>query len=128
MNQKLNIQKQIFKWFEDVSDKELVSFINNFVFELPLEDRDLLEAFLIDNGLEKLYENYKFDSDNPKSELAYTEFRNGIIIQEFCLPVKYSDKELTLKQQLLYSKSRGEVGWNSEGKLVCFDLSEYKKY
>ena len=65
MNQKLNIQKQIFKWFEDITDKELGSFINYFVFELPLESPELLEAFLIDNGLEKLYENYKYDSENP---------------------------------------------------------------
>ena len=65
MNQKLNIQKQIFKWFEDISDDELSSFIEHFVFELPLKDPELLEAFLIDNGLEKLWENYKYDSENP---------------------------------------------------------------
>ena len=30
---------------------------------------------------------------------------------------------------MLFADScRGEVGWTKEGKLVCFDLDEYKKY
>ncbi len=69
-------------------------------------------------------------SDEKREELAKTELTyNGLIIeQEFCNPIKLDDRKLTIPQMLFASSCRDEVGWNKDGKLVCFDLDEYKKY
>jgi len=69
------------------------------------------------------------DSDD-KSEFAFTEISsdNTIVEQEYVEPIKFSSKELTLREILFANSCRGEVGWNKENKLVCFDLDEYKKY
>lgn len=64
-------------------------------------------------------------SDFAKTELTY----NGLIIeQEFCNPIKFDDRKMTIPQMMFATSCRNEVGWNSKGKLVCFDLSEYKRY
>jgi len=69
-------------------------------------------------------------SDEKKSKLAKTELTyNGTIIeQEFCNPIKFDDRKMTIPQILFASSCRNEVGWTKEGKLVCFDLNEYMKY
>ena len=57
------------------------------------------------------------------------KIQNGSIIeQEFCLPIKFSDKKLNIAQMLFAKSCRNEVGWNKEGNLVCFDLDEYMRY
>lgn len=65
-----------------------------------------------------------------KEEMASTELTyNGTIIeQEFCNPIKWDFRKLTIPQILFANSCRNEVGWNKNDKLVCFDLNEYKKY
>jgi hypothetical protein len=96
------------------------------------EDKTRVVKFLIDEfGIN----HNRIESDiylnaNDKSELAKTVLlEDGFIVeQEFVLPIKFSDKELTLKQIQFAGKCRDEVGWDSEGNLKCFDLSEYKQW
>lgn len=75
-------------------------------------------------------EIYNNASEKKKSLLAKTKLTtNGMIIeQEFCNPIKFDNRELTIPEMLFAGKCRNEVGWNSEGKLVCFDLDEFHKW
>ncbi len=75
----------------------------------------------------EIYENA---NEEVKKELAQTELAfNGLIIeQEFCNPIKLDERSLTIKQMLFAESCRNEVGWTVDGRLVCFDLDEYKKY
>lgn len=65
-----------------------------------------------------------------REKMAKTELTTygTIIEQEFCNPIKFDDRRLTIKQMLFANACRSEVGWNSKGELVCFDLNEYMKY
>jgi hypothetical protein len=76
------------------------------------------------------FEIYENASEEKKAKLAHTEIcESGFIIeQEFCNPIKLDDRDLTIPQMLFASACRNEVGWNSKGDLVCFDLDEYQKY
>ena len=89
----------------------------------------LIEKEHFDYNLEE-GDIYKNASDEVKSKMARTELTyNGTIIeQEFCLPIKFSDKKLNIAQMLFAKSCRNEVGWNKEDKLVCFDLDEYMRY
>jgi hypothetical protein len=71
-----------------------------------------------------------YSNSNSTSEFALTEISSdkSIIEQEFVLPIKFSNKELSLKEIQFANSCRGEVGWNINNKLVCFDLDEYRKY
>ena len=74
-----------------------------------------------------IYENA---NDEPKALMAETKLTlNGMVIeQEFCNPIKFDDRNTTIPEMLFASSCRDEVGWNKDGKLVCFDLNEFKKY
>ena len=74
------------------------------------------------------YEIYINSSEDKKKKLVKTEIYNGIIEQEYVTPIKYSDKKLLMSQIIFARSCREEVGWDKDGNLVCFDLSEYKKY
>lgn len=69
-----------------------------------------------------------YDRSSEKHLMAHTELDGSVIIQEFCLPVKFSNKALSGKQILFAMRCRDEVGFNSKGDLVCFDLDEFMKY
>lgn len=71
-----------------------------------------------------------YSSSENKDKLAKTEISSdgNIVEQEFVLPIKFSDKELSLEEIQFAMKCRNEVGWNSIGNLVCFDLDELNKY
>lgn len=77
---------------------------------------------------EEEFEIYQNASDEKRKELACTEMNGRIIEQEFCTPIKFDTREMTIKQMLFAKSCRNEVGWTKDGKLVCFDLDEYKKY
>lgn len=75
-------------------------------------------------------EIYRNADEETRKQMAVTEltYDGYIVEQEFCNPIKFDERKLTM-QQILFAKScRNEVGWTAEGKLVCFDLDEYKKY
>ena len=71
---------------------------------------------------------YKNASEEDKSQMATTELVSGMIEQEFCLPIKFGGKRLSIPQKLFASQCRNEVGWDKDDNLVCFDLDEFKKY
>lgn len=88
---------------------------------------------LIDNAYDfnKLEaEIYNKASEEVKKEFAHTKLTtNGTIIeQEFCNPIKFDDRLLTIPQMLFAGRCRQEVGWTNDGRLVCFDLDEYNKW
>jgi len=82
-----------------------------------------------DYNLEEI-EIYENASDEVRKEMAETKLTlDGMLIeQEFCNPIKFDDRNMTIPQMLFASSCRDEVGWTEEGKLVCFDLNEYKNY
>ena len=57
---------------------------------------------------------YNNASDQKKAKLAKTELTyNGTIIeQEFCNPIKFDNRPMTIPQMLFASSCRYEVGWN----------------
>ena len=71
---------------------------------------------------------YNKASDEKKKLLAKTELNGIIIEQEFCNPIKFDDRPMTIPQMRFAASCRDEVGWNANGDLVCFDLDEFKKY
>lgn len=89
----------------------------------------LIDKRLHDYNLEEseIYENAddEIKKDFAKTELTYD---GSIIEQEFCNPIKFDGRKLTIPQILFASSCRDEVGWTADGRLVCFDLDEYKKY
>jgi hypothetical protein len=93
-------------------------------------DRTKVLKVLIDNVLDHNKKEFEiYETSQDKSQMAHTELTPfGTIEQEFCEPIKFSDKRLTLSQMKFAKSCRDEVGWNSKGELVCFDLDEFKKY
>lgn len=75
-------------------------------------------------------EIYDNASEANKKKMAKTEltYNGEIIEQEFCNPIKFDDRNLTIPQMLFANACRNEVGWNKDGELVCFDLNEFMKY
>jgi len=71
---------------------------------------------------------YKKAKPEDKELMVNTILVNGLIEQDFCLPIKFGGKKLTIQQRLFATSCRNEVGWGADDKLVCFDLDEYKKY
>ena len=71
---------------------------------------------------------YNEATDEEKSEMVETTMYNGIVEQAFCTPIKFGGKKLTSEQKQFALSCRNEVGWSEDGRLVCFDLDEYKKY
>lgn len=76
------------------------------------------------------YEIYNSASENNKKQMAYTEISsdNTIIVQEYCSPIKFDERQMTLPQIRFALSCRNEVGWTNDGKLVCFDLDEFKRH
>ena len=79
-----------------------------------------------DYNLEE-WQIYVSASEEVIKDFPITSFENGIIEQEYVEPIKFNDKQLTIKQTFFAKSCRNEVGWKGE-KLLCFDLNEYKKY
>lgn len=79
---------------------------------------------------EEEIEIYKNASDSQKLEMAETgtAYDGFVVEQEFCNPIKFDDRKMTIPQMLFASSCRNEVGWTLDGRLVCFDLDEYKKW
>lgn len=105
------------------------SGLTRHVFVNP--DKTRVIKFVIDDYIEFNEKEYKiYQNSNNKSELAETflEEQGMIIEQEFCNPIKFDDRPLTIKQILFARSCRDEVGWDKDGNLKCFDLSEYKQW
>lgn len=74
------------------------------------------------------YRIYTSASDEDKVKMTRTEIVGNLIEQDFCMPIKFGGKKLSISERLFAMKCRNEVGWTSDGELVCFDLDEYMKY
>lgn len=64
------IQETLFDYFDKISDRVLVEFIDSFVYDRvnPSEETSkLIEKFLKDNGLEQAFINYQHDLNNPEA-------------------------------------------------------------
>ena len=89
----------------------------------------LIDQNYKDFNLEEI-EIYKNASNETRKEMAETVMNyDGLVVeQEYCIPLKWDDRKMTM-QQILFAKScRNEVGWDKDGNLKCFDLDEYKRY
>lgn len=71
---------------------------------------------------------YADANENDKVNMIETTIFNGVIEQDFCTPIKYGGKKLTTEERNFAISCRNEVGWANDGRLVCFDLDEYKKH
>jgi hypothetical protein len=89
----------------------------------------LIEKNHTDYNLEE-FQQWEKASPEVRMELAETSLElNGLVIeQEFCNPIKWDDRKMNMKQILFAGRCRHEVGWDKDGNLKCFDLSEYKQY
>ena len=74
---------------------------------------------------DKIYQNAKPEN---KEQMVPTKLIDGFIEQEFVTPIKFGGKKLNIKERLFASSCRNEVGWTEDGRLLCFDLDEFKKY
>lgn len=97
-------------------------------------DRTKVVKFLIEelgvNHNRVEFDIYDKADETTRSELVTTHIdESGLVVeQEFVLPIKFSDRELSLEQIQFAGRCRDEVGWDSDGNLKCFDLSEYNKW
>jgi hypothetical protein len=93
-------------------------------------DRTKVVKFLIEPmGVDyNEIENRIYQTAASKGELAHTQLVDGVIEQEFLEPIKWSNKEMNLLQIQFSRRCRGEVGWDKNGVLKCFDLDEWRKW
>lgn len=89
----------------------------------------LIDQHSKDYNLEEV-EIYKKASKTTKAEMAQTivTYDGFVVEQEFCNPIKWDNRKMSIPQITFATSCRNEVGWNKDGKLVCFDLNEYKQY
>jgi hypothetical protein len=89
----------------------------------------LIEKDHKDYNLEE-FEVWRKSSEENRTKLAKTslELNGNVIEQEFCNPIKWDERKMSMKQILFAGRCRHEVGWDKDGNLKCFDLSEYKQY
>jgi hypothetical protein len=74
-------------------------------------------------------EIYEKANQEDRSMMVSTKFlERGLIEQKFITPIKYGGRKLTFEQQNFANSCRGEVGWDENGNLLCFDLDDFKKY
>ena len=71
---------------------------------------------------------YKNANREDRELMVPTSIHNGLIEQDFVEPIKYGGKKLSIKQRQFAISCRNEVGWTEDGRLLCFDLDEFKKY
>lgn len=84
-------------------------------------------------GLDKDYNKEEVDrfstlKNSGVTDIAETIYTGNVVEQEFCNPIKFDVRILTVPQMLFAQSCRNEVGWDKDGNLKCFDLDEYKKY
>ena len=88
----------------------------------------VIESFSYDFNQEE-FDVYKNSSEEAKKLMIPTTIgEGGIIEQDYCNPIKFDKRKMSIPQMLFANSCRGKVGWNSQDELVCFDLSEFKKY
>jgi hypothetical protein len=89
----------------------------------------LIDKHSVDYNLEEV-EIYKNATAEIKAQMTPTtlEYDGFVVEQEFCNPIKFDNREMTIQQIAFATSCRNEVGWSKDGRLLCFDLNEFKKY
>lgn len=67
-NQIDDLQAIIFDWFEKYDDRTVSEFIRSYIYNQPVRTdgiSELIERFLIENGLKDAYTNHLSDMRNP---------------------------------------------------------------
>lgn len=79
---------------------------------------------------EEEVEIYNNANEEQRAEMAVTSttYDGFVVEQEFCNPIKFDDRKMTMQQMLFAKSCRNEVGWDKDGNLKCFDLDEFKRY
>ena len=114
-------QGEIFEYFDEGCTRYVFTNKDKTkVIKLEKDNREIWNKKEID-----IYTNA---SEEEKKLMAKTIMINGFIEQEFCLPIKFGGKKLSMSQIRFAQSCRNEVGWTKEDELVCFDLDEYKNY
>lgn len=68
-----------------------------------------------------------YNTSFQKDKMAKTWKEDGLIIQEYCRPIKDEDFKTIGEIQFVQS-CRNDCGVNLNGVIVCYDLSEFKNY
>lgn len=73
---------------------------------------------------------YNNANSEIKKQMAKTvsTYDGFVVEQEFCNPIKWDERSMSISQIMFATSCRNEVGWNKDGDLVCFDLNEFKRY
>lgn len=67
-NQTETLQEIVFDWFKDYDDKTVSEFIRSFIYNQPVRVdgiSELIDKFLVDNGIKDIYVNHLSDIRNP---------------------------------------------------------------
>lgn len=112
---------------------EVFTYFDEGLTRYVYVNADKTKVIKIEHTAYSKFNQLEFDIYNEanaeiKDQMAETTIHNNIIEQEFCLPIKLSDKKLTMSEVRFAKSCRKEVGWNKDGKLVCFDLDEFRKW
>ena len=111
---------EAYTFFDEGSSRHV--FVNN-------DSTKIIKILKNPNGFDFNYEEARiYESATDKSQMANTRLFHGIIEQDYCTPIKFGGRKLTQEQREFAGSCRNEVGWASDGNLVCFDSDEYKKY
>ncbi len=85
MNEYIEIQENLFEYFENTNDKVFVEFIKLFVYKQESKNEEankLFEQFLTDNGIRKAYDNYQQDLENPTSFFTRSSMSERNLIEQ----------------------------------------------
>lgn len=70
----LEIQENLFEYFDNVEDKQFVDFVDAFVYDIPVKlegSSKLIEKFLEDNDIQKAFLNYQLDLRNKEKIIFF---------------------------------------------------------
>lgn len=76
-------------------------------------------------------ENSIYENAQPEDKALMVETKllsRGLIEQRYVTPIKFGGRKLNQEQKEFALSCRNEVGWDEHGNLLCYDLSDYKKY
>lgn len=91
----------------------------------------VIKVLISDDSINYNGEEYDiYINSSNKGDMVHTEIsEDGMIVeQEYVTPLKWYDGKLGFRDIKFAMSCRNEVGINKDGKVLCFDLSEYKKY
>lgn len=108
---------ELFEYLDQGHTREV--FVNKEKTKVVKVNKDYFDA----NQEEiEIYNNSK-----EQDKMAKTWLEDNYILQEYCRPILDSDYK-TIGDIKFVNSCRRECGINLNGNIVCYDLSEFKKY